>query len=300
MRTCRSALTAAALCAALLTGCGAASFSMEAETPVPQSAAPAVSSAAAPVSFALETQTVAWEYQSPDGVKLAECSVSLPVLQAVTGDGVPLEEAATPAQEQALSATATFNDSFDGWRTGDDGMKEMALEHYRQSPEMFVQYGMCYEDAVSYTAYTTDRLVSVLFDCYSYYGGAHPNTGAVACNFDLEHGSFLAPADIAENAVEFEAAVAEELMRQARSAAEEKSQPLEGLYWEDYPDILADWTSYTVSFDKAGMTVTFAPYELGCYAAGTHSFTVSYAFLQPYLSEYGCRLLELDAPEAAS
>ena len=47
---------------------------------------------------------------------------------------------------------------------------------------------------------------------------------------------------------------------------------------------------------KAGMTVTFSPYELGCYAAGTHAFTVSYAFLQPYLSEYGCRLLGLDAP----
>ena len=44
------------------------------------------------------------------------------------------------------------------------------------------------------------------------------------------------------------------------------------------------------------MTVTFAPYELGCYAAGTHSFTVSYAFLEPYLSEYGCRLLGLDTP----
>lgn len=294
MKTCRTALPGFLLCAALLTGCGTASFSMEAETPVPESAAPAVSAAAAPVSFALETQTVEWEYQSPDGVKLAESSVSLPVLQAVTGDGAPLEEAATPAQEQALAATVTFNDSFDGWRAENSDMKDMALEHYQQAPEMFAQYGMYYEDAVSYTAYTTDQLVSVLFDCYSYYGGAHPNTGMVAYNFDLEHGSFLTPAAIAENAAEFEAAVAEELVHQARSAAEEKSQPVEGLYWEDYPDILADWTSYTVSFDKAGMTVTFAPYELGCYAAGTHSFTVSYAFLEPYLSEYGCRLLGLD------
>lgn len=300
MRTCRSALTVFVLCAALLTGCGTASASVGAEVPTPKSAAPAVSAPAAPVSFALETETVAWEYQSPDGVKLAEGSVSLPVLQAVTSDGEALAEAVTPAQEQALAVTETFNDSFDGWRTEDGGMKEMALEHYRQAPEMFAQYGMCYEDAVSYTAYTTDRLVSVLFDCYSYYGGAHPNTGMVAYNFDLEHGSFLPPAAIAENAAEFQAAVAEELVRQARSAAEEKSQPLEGLYWDDYPDILADWTSYTVSFDKAGMTVTFAPYELGCHAAGTHSFTVSYAFLQPYLSEYGCRLLELEAPEAAS
>ncbi|MDY3281569.1 DUF3298 and DUF4163 domain-containing protein [Dysosmobacter sp.] len=294
MRTCRSAVGVFVLCALLLTGCGAASFSPPQTEPTPASAAPAVS--AAPVSFALETETVEWEYQSPDGVKLAESSVSLPVLQAVTGDGEALAEAVTPAHEQALAITQTFNDSFDGWREENADIKEMALEHYRQSPEMFARYGMCYEDDLTYTAYTTHRLVSVLFLGYSYYGGAHPNTGIVAYNFDLEHGSFLTPASIAENAAEFEAAVAEELVHQARAAAEEKEQPLEGLYWEDYPDILADWTSYTVSFDKAGMTVTFAPYELGCYAAGTHAFTVSYAFLQPYLSEYGCRLLELDVP----
>ena len=41
MRTCRSALTAAALCAALLTGCGAASFSLPQTEPTPASAAPA-------------------------------------------------------------------------------------------------------------------------------------------------------------------------------------------------------------------------------------------------------------------
>ena len=297
MRTCRSALTGFVLCAALLTGCGSAAASVGMAVPTPKSAAPEPSASA--VSFSLETETATWEYQSPDGVKLAEGSVSLPVLQAVTGDGEPLAEAVTPAQEQALSAAAIFNDSFDGWRAENADIREMALEHYRQSPEMFAQYGMCYEDDLTYTAYITDRLVSVLFVGYSYYGGAHPNTGTVAYNFDLEHGSFLTPAAIAENAAEFEAAVAEELVRQARSAAEEKSQPLEGLYWEDYPDILADWTSYTVSFDEAGMTVTFSPYELGCYAAGTHSFTVSYALMQPYLSEYGCRLLELEVPETA-
>ena len=294
MKIRQTSLTAYLLCAMLLTGCGAASFSIMEDAPTPKSAAPLTDVPS--VSYTLETETMEWEYRSPAGVKLAESSVSLPVLQAVS-DGLPLSEAATPAQEQALSATAVFNDSFDGWREENDGIREMALEHYRQSPEMFTQYGMCYEDEVTYTAYVTDSLVSVLFDCYSYYGGAHPNTGTVAFNFDLEHGVFLSPADIAENAAEFEAAVADELVAQACAAAAERGQLVDDLYWEDYPDILADWTSYTVSFDKAGMTVTFAPYELGCYASGTHSFTISYAFLRPYLSEYGCRLLELEAPE---
>lgn len=46
-----------------------------------------------------------------------------------------------------------------------------------------------------------------------------------------------------------------------------------------------------MSFDEEGMTVTFAPYEIACYAAGTQEFRLDRDFLGQYLSAEGLRLL---------
>ena len=48
---------------------------------------------------------------------------------------------------------------------------------------------------------------------------------------------------------------------------------------------------YAVNFDGEGMTVTFAPYEIACYAAGTQEFRLDRDFLGQYLSAEGLRLL---------
>ena len=46
-----------------------------------------------------------------------------------------------------------------------------------------------------------------------------------------------------------------------------------------------------MNFDEEGMTVTFAPYEIACYAAGTQEFRLDRDFLGQYLSAEGLRLL---------
>ena len=46
-----------------------------------------------------------------------------------------------------------------------------------------------------------------------------------------------------------------------------------------------------MSFDDEGMTVTFSPYEIACYAAGTREFRLDRDFLDQYLSAEGLRLL---------
>ena len=60
---------------------------------------------------------------------------------------------------------------------------------------------------------------------------------------------------------------------------------------EEYRDIAAKWADYAVNFDGEGMTVTFAPYEIACYAAGTQEFRLDRDFLGQYLSAEGLRLL---------
>ena len=65
------------------------------------------------------------------------------------------------------------------------------------------------------------------------------------------------------------------------------------MFWEDYEDIIADWSSYAVSFDEAGMTVAFSPYELAAYAAAAQVFTLSYLELAPHLNQRGQQVLVL-------
>lgn len=254
-----------------------------------------LSPADAGITYRMETEILESENVSKEQVKLTASHYELPVLQALRANGDVITEARDPAEEQALLVVNTFNGNFDVWRVQDDSVAEMAQKDYETRPEMFVENGMYYQDEMTYTVYTTDRLVSVQASSYSYYGGAHPNSVSMAWNFDLEDGAFLNPSAIALDEPEFESAVAAELIRQAQLRAQEAGADPEDFYWEDYADILTDWTSYTVSFSQSGMIVSYSPYELGCYASGAHAFTVSNHFLKPFLSEYGLELLGLDA-----
>lgn len=303
----RVPLFAWVLCACLLAGCGsgpaavgrsaAASPSGDAYLIDPEPMASQevfLSPAGAGIVYTVEPELLEDESRSDDQVKLTSTHYELPVLRALRPGGEVITEAESPAEEQALLVVNTFNSTFDAWRAEDDFVLKMAQEDYAVRPEMFSENGMYYQNELTYTAYTTDRLVSILASSYSYYGGAHPNSVSMAWNYDLDDGAFLSPSSIAAEEPEFEAAVAAELIRQAKLLSRERETEPEDLYWEDYQEILTDWTSYTVSFDQNGMTVSYAPYELSYYAAGPHAFTLSNDFLRPFLSEYGLELLGLD------
>lgn len=242
------------------------------------------------LTFSLGQDVIAHESQTEDGVKLTSTHLELPVLQCFRKDGQEVTEALTAVEEQALLVVNTFNANFDVWREQNPDVTQAALEDYQIRPEMFARYGMYYQDTLTFSSYTTDHLVSILAVSYSYYGGAHPNTAFMTWNFDLDDGTFFSPSAIAVDEPEFEKAVTEALIRQARLASDDVAND----YWEDYEEILADWPSYAVSFDQTGMTVSFSPYELGCYASGNHIFTLSNTFLEPYLSDYGRALLGLN------
>ena len=296
------------LYACLLTGCGGAAASVSvAAAPSPpvgeaylmepefvSSAEILLSPADVGITYTVETETLESENFSEEQVKLTASHYELPVLQALRANGEVITEAREPAEEQALLVVNAFNGAFDAWRVPDDSVAEMAQADYDSRPEMFVENGMYYADELTYTVYTTGRLVSVLASSYSYYGGAHPNSVSMAWNYDLDDGAFLSPSAVALDEPEFEAAVAAELIRQAQLRSKEAGAEAEDFYWEDYEDILTDWTNYTVSFSQSGMIVSYSPYELGCYASGAHTFTISNHFLKPFLSEYALELLELD------
>ena len=248
------------------------------------------------ITYTVERDTLQQEIRAENGILLASVRYQLPLLQARGADGEIITEGTTPERARALEVTAAFNENFEPWRQEDVTLRQTVTEDYTYRPDMFAM-GMYYADELDFSVWQTEKLISIRADSYSYYGGAHPNSMLLGWNFALETGTYLNPLTLGEDEQAFRTLVAEELILQADERAVRMGTEAAYLYWGDYRSILQNWNDYPVTFDTAGMTVRFSAYELGSYASGAHEFTISYAFLKPYLGAYGCEMLGLTAGE---
>lgn len=254
----------------------------------------ALPASSASCSLEVEVESYADTVRDADGTALVEYTYELPVMQVLSEDGSPLEEAASPEQKQALAAAETFNARFrfSDWESSARTLAQDAKADRALRDEAGLD-PLVYTDELHCSAYQTERLISVSGLYSMYTGGAHPNSILMSWNFDLETGEFFEP-EILDEGGDLRDFVQQELVLKAREAAAEAGAAPKELYWEDYEDTLAEWTSYAVSFDEAGMTVGFSPYELGAYALGPQIFQLSYAALRPHLGQHGKALLGLE------
>lgn len=285
------ALLSCCLLLPLLTACGTSAPMTGSTEPTPFSSSPKDQD----VRYQAELEEVSGESREGD-VCLLTYRYEVPVLRVCRSDGSELTGEADGAQEErALRTVETFNENFSYWRDGQDAqeVESWAREDYATMKDILPIWteGRGYSTELSCALYQTEGFVSVRGMYYSFTGGAHPNTMYAAWNFDLESGSFVEPGFLAADAQAFQEAVAEEIIRQADAIAETEGVEPGQYYWEEYRDIAAKWADYAVNFDEEGMTVTFAPYEIACYAAGTQEFRLDRDFLGQYLSTEGLRLL---------
>lgn len=134
----------------------------------------------------------------------------------------------------------------------------------------------------AYINYNDDGLLCIVFDGYSYTGGAHGMPYRIAYYFDLSTGEQLFLEDIIADEVEFKSIVVEKLKELIESDPEG--------FWEDALTIvegyeLSQFTTY-LNYDE--LCVYFGPYELASYADGFISISISledYAYLFPIVSE---------------
>lgn len=236
--------------------------------------------------------------QADDGTPLASYQFHLPTLTAFRGDGTAITEPQTELEEQAAEAVRTFNDKFSKWAEAEEfqSLASSAEEDLLWRRAEGQNWPGAYTLELNCTVYQTEHLISVSATYYSFTGGAHPNQYLLGWNFDLSSGTFFGPEMLADDA-DFSRDVSEELCRQAQETAKEFGMEPEDVFWQDYAHILADWSSYAVSFDKDGMTVAFSPYELAAYAAGPQEFHLSYDWLAPRLSEHGRMVLGLETED---
>ena len=284
----------ALLMALLLTACASISETDVKSDPAPETPAVPVQTAPSPVHFTVETGF--WEdtAAAEDGTPLAEYTFTLPVLSVRREDGTLVETAETETEQKALETAAVFNEKFGKWAAAEEfgEIVEAAAEHLAQCREWKLEWVGPYTLDLDCTIYQTEQMVSVSGVYYSFTGGAHPNTYLLGWSFDLDTGEFF-DAKALSDGTALQDHVTEELTRQARCRASEEDMVPEEMFWEDYESIIADWSSYAVSFDESGMTVAFSPYELAAYAAGAQEFTLTYEELAPHLNQRGQQVLGL-------
>ena len=249
--------------------------------------------------YELHTEEQSQKQTAEDGTELLTTCFKIPVLNVVS-NGQTVKTARSEIESQALQAADTFNRQFQDWLTSSE-MEEtlsFAQQDWESRQEEGIDWTSAYTLTFAYTAYQTEHLISINGTYDSYTGGAHPNSAQMAWNFDLESGTFFTPVVLAADSQEFTEAVTQELIRQAQRMAEQEKMAADELFWADYPEILADWSSYAVSFDETGMTVSYSPYELAAYAAGTQVFRLTYDQITPYLSDHGLEVLGLQPAES--
>ena len=244
------------------------------------------------LSCVVETEDVSGATRTDDGEMLAAYNYQIPVMKIYRRNGSPLsEETATGRELDALRLADTFNKAFERWQTEADfpALETLAKQDYAAMGQDKTKWGEHYAQGLESSVYQTSHLVSVSGRFYYYAGGAHPNTVLLGWNYDLEQGEFVSAGQLFRDTEP----VTEELIRQANAQAAEWNAKPEVFFWKDYADILSEWSesAAVITFDENRMTIAYSPYDLACYAAGEQVFTLSRAWIDPCLNQYGKRLL---------
>ena len=251
------------------------------------------------LTYTVELEEYADTIRDADGTALVRYSYQVPVLQVLRSDGSQVLEARSPGEKAALETAESFNSHFSDWTEA--GRLEEIAGYAREDRAWRTESGAewteesTYTESLSCRVYETENLVSISAVCDSYTGGAHPNHVLLGWNFDLTTGEFFSPEALAADGQEIGDLVTVEIIRQAEDRAAENGMEPESFFWENYREIAADWGSYALSFDEAGMTVGYSPYEMACYAAGSQVFFLTYEQLLPGLSDHGVEILGLEA-----
>jgi len=241
--------------------------------------------------YQLEPASVSQSVSSEDkrARELASCEYQLLTLSVANLEALPPSEA-----EAAERIAEVFNDRMTGM------MDELQADGRTVSRDAMSAYKSgflleAYYDEVSASGTVLGEVVSVRIDRSSYTGGAHPNSYASACLFDLTAGQFiLDPSQLADDPAAFQAGAAEKLVEKAWSIRKNRD-----VYWQDYAEIISRWNEGTVLFDEEGMLVVYSTYELGPYSMGEVELRLDWEELAELMGPGGLARMGIELPETA-
>lgn len=113
-----------------------------------------------------------------------------------------------------------------------------------------------------------EEILSVRIQADEYTGGAHPNYGTSALNYDPATGKEIELGDVIKDIDRIKVFIADKIKRKyPYESFDGLEEQLKGYYGRDFT-----WT-----LDHQGITFWFSPYEIAPYAAGAPSATLTFA-----------------------
>ena len=264
-------------------------------TVTPEAAEPSASPSAEPAAQT-ETEsahglivsikrTTRQAYDPQDGSKLIlTFSYDTPTVYIEGG-----EAAAAAINEQ----TALTEDAFytgNGYGTGYNDMLTMAEDNYNYVVNAGIEGGML-ELVNSRTVSVErmdDRVLALLYNDYSFTGGAHGFYGDTGCSFDVETGRLLSLEDLSGDYDALAAFLTDYMVNTVENDPELAQRIDLGLFEEGtgYAEILAPLLRQGAwYFDGQGLVIFSSLYEISSYAAGPIVFSIPYAQLQGHVDD---------------
>ena len=219
-------------------------------------------------------------------VELASCEYQLLTLTVANTDALsPMEAVAAQRNVETFTARMTgLLEEFEAYGRAISGDAQSAYEDG--------YFFEAYYDSVAASGSIVGEVVSIRLDRNVWTGGAHPNSYVSGYLFDLASGQFIMdPGQLADDPAAFQTGAAELLVEKA-----DGEKDLSWGYWDDYRDIIRSWSSGVSVLDETGMTVVYAPYELGCYAIGEIELHLDWEELADLLGPGGLAKLGVELP----
>ena len=259
----------------------------------PATEAPAATDAPAPAveewDYTVQVERTEQEYTADDGTVIASEVTERAVLKLMSAGGEVFtgsepERGVTAGQ---LAVCRTFNDAaaINGlWDIDIEEEGRGIYEYRKESGSEMVPVG---DEVTVLEVNRSGNLLSVLMGEYAYLGGAHPDHGLFAWNYDLKSGAFVDLTSLTDRPAELKETVVYEIASQI-----DASDLREGFY-PDWFERLLEKENFEVYFGAESMTVWFQEYDLGPRTIGVPSFEIPYGSVSRFLNAYGEQLLAL-------
>ena len=206
---------------------------------------------------------------------------------------VVLMEGAEPVAAAINEQTALLEETYytgNGYGTGYNDMLTMAEDNYNYIVSNGIEGGM-YELVSSRTVSVERmdaRVLTLLYNDYSFTGGVHGFYGDTGYSFDLSTGKLLRLEDLSGDYDALASFLVETMVTTVENDPELAQRIDLGLFAEGtgYADILSPLLRQgSWYFDSQGLVIFSSLYEISSYAAGPVFFHIPYAELQGHVDE---------------
>ena len=168
-------------------------------------------------------------------------------------------------------------------------MEDLSMQAYDAVAEQMEGFNGYTSSTKAYVHHVDEKILSVRMYHDEYTGGAHPNYGVTALNYDIETGEVLELQDVVTDVPRLAYTLADKIQHKY------DYEQFDGLL-EQLKKYKGD--DYTWTLGPQGITFWFSPYEIAPYAAGLLTTTITYTewptiFVPEYVVDQPNWMIEL-------